>query len=99
MCGDDLTTADSISHFLLTGATPFTTLVFVMGVSANPTPINGGTVVPTLDTVIPLFTDALGNISIYIKGTGGPSIDLYMQIADISGSTWHFSNALKVRLS
>ncbi|QDU66758.1 hypothetical protein [Engelhardtia mirabilis] len=98
LCGGNLssgTTAD----LELVGAAPNSMLWIVLGAGNSPTPLFGGTLVPTADNVLFDMADAGGAwIAPNIPGGGGPAT-LYLQVvfddAALAGG-FGFSNALQV---
>lgn len=81
VCGGDLSTGTT-ADLLLTGAPPLAPAILFAGFNNNPTPFKGGLLVPLPELlVVPLSTDAGGEIAINgIPGGNGPA-SIYLQFA------------------
>ena len=96
-CGDFATGGDA--SFLLYNARPLTTSLLVVGLSNNPTPLFGGTLVPVpIQRIVPLPTGAFGVRGFTVNGGGGP-VDVFLQYLvadDDAPNGFAFSNAMGV---
>jgi WD40 repeat protein len=99
ICGDDLTLPGSTATLSIEGATPLSTVALPVGVANNPTPFKGGTLVPFPWLVlVPLATDASGNVTAPVVGSGNPPVTITMQAVDPIPGAFEFSNALEVTI-
>lgn len=99
VCGGDLTQAGAEATLTLTGATPSSTVFLPVGLMAAPTPFRGGTLVPVpWARLVPLATNAAGDLSLTVPGSGGPPVPVYIQVIDPVGGNYDFSNALELLL-
>ncbi len=101
LCGDDLSTGGSAA-LQLTGGPAFAPAFLVVGATNAPGPLKGGLLVPQpWAVIVPLTTDADGDISIPgIAGGNGPAV-LFLQCVLIDAGQPQglgFSNALQVTL-
>ncbi|GJM21364.1 MAG: hypothetical protein DHS20C15_12790 [Planctomycetota bacterium] len=99
LCGGDLTAGGS-AELLLSGAAPNSMAFLAIGLTANPTPLKGGTFVPLpYATLMPGLTDVNGEISTpNVMSVGGP-LAFYVQYVIADGSQaagYDFSNAVFV---
>ena len=86
----------------ITGAAPSSTAFLVAGVSDNPSPLKGGTLVPVpIVLLAPVATSPAGTVTIPgIKGGGGP-VSVYLQAIVMDGSQpqgFAFTNAVQLDL-
>jgi len=99
LCGDALTLPQSTAQLVLTGGTPGASVFLPVGLSFNPTPVLGGTLVPFPWTLLlALPADAQGGLSLAVPGAGGPPLTLYLQAVQVGGGPARFSNALEVMI-
>lgn len=98
ICGDDLTQATSEAQLALGSAAPSSPIVFVYGLSFNPTNVKGGTLVPVPWQALTFgaMTDGAGNFAATVAGGNVSPVSVYLQALIQNGSTWEFSNALSV---
>lgn len=98
LCGGDLSTGTT-ADLKLTGAASNSMLWIVVGAGNTPTPLFGGTLVPSADTILFDMADAAGEWSAPgLPGGSGPAF-VYLQViyedAGLTGG-FGFSNALEV---
>lgn len=98
LCGGDLSTGTT-ADLALGGAPAGAPAFLVAGLSGNPTPFKGGTLVPfPWNTLLALATDGAGELTIAgVPGGGGP-LSLYIQAFVMDGSQpqgFTISNALR----
>jgi hypothetical protein len=98
MCGDDLTTASSLSTMQLSGGAPLQPIFLMVSLSANPTPFKSGTLVPVpvLAIVTGFSTDGSGNFSSPVPGGAASPTHVYLQAIIKNGAAFEISNALDV---
>ena len=98
MCGDDLTTASSLSTMQLSGGAPLQPIFLMVSLSANPTPFKSGTLVPVpvLAIVTGFNTDGSGNFSSPVPGGASTPTHVYLQAIIKNGAAFEISNALDV---
>jgi hypothetical protein len=98
MCGGPLGSGD-VNQLLLTGAPPNALVYFFLGFQSNPTPVEGGQLVPVPVNALKFrFADVSGLVSVTVPGGNGP-LTVYLQCvaADPSQTLGYaFSNALEV---
>lgn len=95
--GDDLTEANSVARYEVTGNAPFSTVQTVWGITNAPTPLLGGTIVPFPFLIVaPIAADANGVAAFNIRGEAGSPVSIYTQAARNNGSNWEFSNAVEI---
>ena len=98
ICGGVLASGQT-AQLQLDGALPSTIVYYVIGLQANPTPFEGGVLVPVpILTVKAFFSDPAGSFSLTIPGGAGP-IDAVLQAVSPDGSLpggYALSNALQV---
>ncbi len=96
LCGDDLTSADSLATLSVYNATPSGTVFMPIGLTNAPTPFKGGTLVPVPWLVLaPLTADTGGVSELAVAGAVGTPISLYLQVVDANGPSFRFSNAIE----
>ena len=97
MCGQPLSTGNTAS-LDVTGAPPGGLVFLIGGVFNNPTPFEGGTLVPIpILVTIARVADAGGAVSLGVPGGGGP-VTVYVQAAAADGGVpggYRISNALE----
>lgn len=99
MCGGDLSTGTTADLDLVGAASNATAFLFI-GLSNNPSPVKGGTLVPVpVLAQVALTTNGAGEILIPgVAGGGGP-VTIYAQYAIVDGAQtlgFAFSNALQI---
>ena len=99
VCGGDLSTGTT-ADLSLTGAAPSAPMWLLVGGVNNPTPLFGGTILPSPATnIFSAFTDAAGEFTMTgIAGGGGPA-SLFAQIAYLDAGQVQglgISNAIRV---
>jgi hypothetical protein len=98
MCGDDLTTASSISTMSLTGGAPLQPIFLMVSLSSTPTPFKGGTLVtiPLLAIVTGFSTDGTGTFESPVPGGVSTPTHVFLQAIIKNGAVYEFSNGLDV---
>ncbi|MBX3464231.1 MAG: hypothetical protein KF830_13750 [Planctomycetes bacterium] len=99
LCGDDLTTPNSVATWELTGALPNAPVLVAFSFTASPYQfVPGEYLVPTeplLFLVDFLVSDATGGLRIPLYGTGNtPTLTFVIQAATFDGNNLDLSNAL-----
>lgn len=98
MCGGPLAPG-KLNQLLLTGAPPGGLVYFFLGFQSNPTPAEGGVLVPVPVSAVKIrFADGAGQVALNVPGGNGP-LTVYLQcVAPDPSQTlgYAFSNALQV---
>ncbi len=96
LCGDDLTSANSSASLAIHNVTPNSVVFLPIGLTADPTPFGGGTLVPLpLLTVVTLSTDNDFTLELPVSGGGATPVTFFMQVLDPTGPGFRFSNAIE----
>jgi hypothetical protein len=99
VCGDLLTLPNTQATIRLAGAAPNSVAWLALGLTANPIPLLGGTLVPSdLAAVISLPTDAQGAFTLAIRGGGASPLFVYAQVVQLTANATWFSNAVQIGL-
>ena len=99
VCGDDLTAADSVALFSITGAPANSAVLLAVGSSVVPTPFFGGTLAPSPVVWLgPIPADAAGEIEFVVPGSAGAPVAVVVQGVAPLGAGVLLSNAVSVVL-
>jgi uncharacterized membrane protein len=100
ICGDALTAAATAATFAIQGAAPAAPVLLVGGLTNQPTPMFGGTLVPGEPRflVVGLVAGADGRLAFPIHGAGAVPVTLFLQGVALAGPQLQFSNAVRLVL-
>jgi hypothetical protein len=98
ICGVPLDFEGAPATLALTGGVPLKPVFLAVGPTDAPTPLKGGTLVPSppAAVLLGLATDGVGSLKLPLQALGSSTVTLYLQVIVKNGPVFEFSNAVEL---